>query len=402
MPSSFRPRVAVGFLLAAVAVPALAACATDSAPRRAAAAPAVVPSEPGPFGPRTLASKPRELDDKPVAVGAGVVLTLPDDRTALVASDPATGAQRWKSSAQFSYGEQVWPVDGDFIVNWANVTPKGSDRSVVGSFVARLDGRTGKPVWATRITDVVSRGEDIRFRPRADAVLVSGASSYGWVCALDLESGKMRWSRNSYDGMADNFGSGDIGGNYALLYQQSDSYTDAGRLIRVDPRKGTVRWTAALGKAYGTTVYNVRHHIVVSRKGREGDGTVLFLNSATGRRVAKVRGEVRAEDDSIVVVASERGVTAYDQSGDKRWEVTGLTVEDGQRGFSDGRTVYLLTGSKADGTLSLVALDARSGKQVARLTHQSEAELLGTVHGFLVAESPYGRSGLVFSAKRSR
>ncbi|MCX5008449.1 PQQ-like beta-propeller repeat protein [Streptomyces sp. NBC_00638] len=394
--------MAVTFLLAAVTIPALAACGTDSGPPRAVAAPTASAAEPGPFGPRSLASQPRDLSSKPIAVGAGVVLTLPDDRTALIAYDPATGAERWRSPARSWYAEQAWPAGSDFIVSWTNVTPDGSDRSVVGDFVARLNGRTGKPVWATRVSEAVSRAGDIRFRPRAGAVLVSGASSQGWVAALDLESGRMRWTRDGYLRTADDFGSGDFGGTYALLYEPSDSYTDAGRLIRVDPRKGTVRWTVVLGKANGTTVYSVRRHVVVSRRGSDGDGTVLFLDGATGKRVARVPGEVRAEDDNIVVVASEKGVAAYDQTGDKRWELAGTVIADRQQGFSDGRTVYLLTGGEDEGARSLVALDARSGKKVAYLARQTQAELLGTVNGFLVAKNPYGDDALIFPGEGSR
>ncbi|MGW1066257.1 outer membrane protein assembly factor BamB family protein [Streptomyces aureus] len=399
MPSSLGPRVAAGLLLAAVAVPVVTACGTDSNPPRTSAAQKASEAEPGPFGPRTFASKARDLSDKPIAVGSGVMLMLPDDKTALVAYDPATGAERWRSKKQSSYAERAWPVDGDFIVNWMNMTPAGDDRSVVGEFVARLDGRTGKPVWATRLTEAITQLGTHRFRPRADAVLVSSASSYGWVTVLDLESGKMRWSRDGYIQTADDFDSGDFGGKYALFDEQVDSYTDAGRLMRVDPRKGSVQWVVSLGKAYGTTAYSLRKHVVLSRKGRDGDGTVLFLDGATGRRVAKVRGEVRAKDDSIVVVASGKGVTAYDQTGHKRWEVPGIVLEDGRRGFSDGRTVYLLTGTKDDDTLTLVGLDARTGKKVATLPHQLHAELLGTAHGTLVAQSPYDRDGLVFTRK---
>ncbi|MET7987702.1 PQQ-binding-like beta-propeller repeat protein [Streptomyces sp. NPDC005281] len=399
MSPSLRTRLAIGFLLAAIGVPALTAC--GSGPAHVPSARAVPAVEPGPFGPRTLASRPRDLTSKPIAVGAGVVLTLPDDKSALVAYDPATGAERWRSPARSTYAEQAWPVGDDFIVSWENLTPHGNDRSVVGDFVARLDGRTGKPVWATRITDAVSQSGNIRFRPRADAVLVSSPFSYGWTTALDLKSGRLRWSRDGYVQTPDDFGSGDSGGNYAFRYEQLDTYTDAGRLMRIDPRKGTVWWTVALGKAYGTTVYSVRSHVVVSRAGRDGDGTVLFLDGATGRQVAKVRGEVRAEDDNIVVVSSESGVAAYDQTGDKRWEMAGTVIEDGRRGFSDGRTVYLLTGSESEGTLDLTALDARSGKQLAHLPQQSRAELIGTVNGALVTGSPYG-DGMVFLGKRNR
>ncbi|MER5386056.1 PQQ-binding-like beta-propeller repeat protein [Streptomyces sp. NPDC002688] len=402
MPSSLRLRSAVTFLLAAVTLPVLAACGTDSGPPRAVAAPTTSVAEQGPFGPRTLASQPRDLSSKPIAVGADVVLTLPDDRKALVAYDPATGAQRWKSPARAWYAEQAWPAGGDFIVSWTNLIPDGSDRSVVGNFVARLNGRTGKPVWATRITELISRAGDITFRPMAGAVLVHGASRYGWVAALDLESGKIRWTRDGYLRTADDFGSGDFGGTHALLYEPLDSYTDAGRLMRLDPRRGTVQWTVALGKAYGTTVYSIRRHVVVSRRGRDGDGTVLFLDGATGKRVAQAPGEVLAEDNNIVVVASERGVAAYDQTGDKLWELAGTVIADRQRGFSDGRTVYLLTDGEDEGAPSLVALDARSGKKLAYLARQVQAEFLGTVNGFLVAKNPYGGDGLIFPGRKSR
>ncbi|MEU4170796.1 PQQ-binding-like beta-propeller repeat protein [Streptomyces sp. NPDC026665] len=403
MPSASRPRFSIAFLLAAVSISATTACSADSGPAHVASAPTASVAKPGPYGPRALASHPRELSNKPIAVGAGVVLTLPDDRSTLVAYDPATGAERWKSSVQSGYAEQAWPVGDDFIVSWGKLSPDGTDQSVVGEFVARLDGRTGKPVWSTRVIKGASRAGNIGFRPRAGVVLVTGASHYGWTtAALDLESGRKRWMKSDSVQTADDFDTGDFGGNYALIYKQLDSYADTGRLMRIDPRKGVAMWTVALGKAYGTTVYNVRNHVVVSRRGRDGDGTVLFLDGVTGKRVAEVHGEVRAEDGNIVVVASGTGVVAYDQNGTKRWEAAGTVVEAGRGGFSDGKTVYLLTGSKKEGMLSLVTLDARSGKRLASLTDQTEAELLGTVNGFLIAESPYGSDGLIFAAKPHR
>ncbi|MFB7244361.1 hypothetical protein CW362_19735 [Streptomyces populi] len=400
MPSFLTPRLANAFLLAALGIPALTACSTGSGPAHAASAPTSPAARPGPFGPRTLASEPRELGGKPIAVGAGVVLTLPDERSSLVAYDPATGAQRWKSSVRSGYAEQAWPVGSDFIVSWGNQSPEGNDQSTVGDFVARLDGRTGKPVWATRVSEWPSRGsDDISFRPRAGVVLVSGRSRYSWTTALDLETGKARWKQTDSVLTAADFDAGDFGGNYALVYKQFDSYADTGRLMRINPSKGKALWTVALGKAYGTTLYNVRNHIVVSRRGRDGVGSVMFLDGATGKRVSVVHGAVRAHDDNIVVISSETGVAAYDQSGNKRWEVADLVIEKGRRAFSDGKTVYLLTGSEKQGALSLVGLDAASGKQVTSLTHQTEAELLGTVNGFLVAESPYGNEGLIFAGK---
>ncbi|MEY2244557.1 PQQ-binding-like beta-propeller repeat protein [Streptomyces sp. BF23-18] len=400
MPSSLSPRLANAFLLVAVGIAALTACSTDSGPAHVASAPTASVARPGPFGPRTLASRPpRELSSKPIAVGAGVVLTLPDDRSSLVAYDPATGAQRWKSSVRSGYAQQAWPVGSDFIVSWGIQSPEGNDQSTVGDFVARLNGRTGKPVWATRVSEWPSRGGSISFRPRAGVVLVSGQSRYSWTTALDLESGKIRWKQTDSVLTADDFDAGDFGGNYVLVYKQLDSYADTGRLMRINPSKGKALWTVALGKAYGTTVYNVRNHVVVSRRGRDGAGIVMFLEGATGKRVSVIHGAVRAHDDNIVVVSSKTGVAAYDQSGNKRWEVADLVIEDGRRAFSDGKTVYLLTGSEKQGTLSLVGLDAASGKQVTSLTHQMEAELLGTVNGFLVAESPYGNVGLIFASK---
>ncbi|WP_339134815.1 PQQ-binding-like beta-propeller repeat protein [Streptomyces sp. f51] len=397
MPSSPGPRPANAVLLAAVGLFALAACGTGSGPEHVASAPTASAARPGPFGPRTLASQPRELSSKPIAVGAGVVLTLPDERSSLVAYDPATGAQRWKSPVKSGYAEQAWPVGGDFIVSWGNQSPEGNDQSTVGDFVARLDGRTGIPVWATRISEWPSRGDDsLSFRPRTGIVLVSDQSR---TTALDLESGRTRWKQTDDVLTADDFDAGDFGGNYALVYKQLDSYADTGILMRVNPSKGKALWAVALGKAYGTTLYNMRDHVVVSRRGRGGVGIVMFLDGATGKRVSVIHGAVRAHDDNIVVVSSKTGVAAYDQSGHKRWEAAGLVIEDGRRAFSDGKTVYLLTGREKQGTLSLVGLDAASGKQVASLTHQTEAELLGTVNGFLVAESPYGRDGLIFAGK---
>jgi outer membrane protein assembly factor BamB/enterochelin esterase-like enzyme len=176
-----------------------------------------------------------------IVVSAGTLVTMFSDGTSdvVIALDPATGDERWRSIVEPIYRGHDGSHDG------AIATPLIAEGRVFalgpwGRFVA-LDLATGKELWSRHLRDELEVSKPFwgfASSPLFEGgrVLLQVGGKVGTLAAFDPETGRLEWTAGEDDVQYQSPSIGTEGSERLVLVAGGK------KIVAVDPRKGEVRW----------------------------------------------------------------------------------------------------------------------------------------------------------------
>lgn len=292
-----------------------------------------------------------------------------DDGSAVVGLDAETGEQRWERPTTPEEGLIPWVVGDQLLLGGANTELDPTP-------VELVDRASGAPVWSIelgrRATPFALVGDDTVLFQALDVEDVSGndPNRAQYIAAVDLDSGKVRWTKPSTAPLSS------CGGLvYVVAAGKQDEEPD---LQAVDVATGEVAWTFADDRPASISRWACTDDgkAVILRRDRGDDD--LDEGYATPRFEVTVHapedgspvwsadldelqaGQAFAANGDVVVTGGSTSVVAFDgATGEVRWQVPADMNVTGEVVLTDDRIVIAATGTL------LRLLDLRTGDELA-------------------------------------
>lgn len=241
---------------------------------------------------------------------------------------------------------------------------------ITGTRVLAVDGSTGKIV---RKPKLASEGRSVDAAIDGLAIVRFKAGS---LAAIDLQTGKPRWSRTVQPEAVEVVR---IEGDLALLENLGKGPT----VERIDARTGVSRWKIAVAApsdlksliAAGTRLYGVGESGVVSIEPKDGSIAWTAKERVASHRKLATLGEHLA-------IASDRQIRIFDGATGKPSLVGTNATLSAVDGSKD--TLVALIGK----SLTLVAIDAPTRKERWTQSFKDEVRLVGVREDAIVVHDP--------------
>jgi outer membrane protein assembly factor BamB/enterochelin esterase-like enzyme len=345
------------------------------------------------FGLTVVWKRPLGSGYSGIVVGEGALVTMFSDGKSdvVIALDPATGAERWRSVVEETYRGHDGSHDGPI------ATPLIADGRVFalaawGRFVA-LDLATGEELWSHHLKNELEAPEPFwgfSSSPLFEGgrVLLQVGGEVGTLAAFESETGRLVWTVGE-DSVHYQSPSIDTEGSERLVLVAGRTKIQA-----VDPRKGEVRWEHVHGG-------NGNQGALSLSPVPAGPDAYFLAHSSAMSQVFELHGEgeapvseVRWEDRSI---RNSYNVPVYHDGHVYAFSSRFLTAVDA----ADGRTKWK-SRSPGDGFLILVddhlVIMTKTGTVAVGAARPEGFEVAATVEVFrdLAWTAPTFADGSIF------